>query len=363
MIKSDRIDPEETGPVTSESTVEPSTELIDEPIDDQINERSEEPIDGPSAEPTVEPTAVGVPDVRPIRLMPGALYLVGTPIGNLGDLSPRAAAVMAAADRIVAEDTRRTLRLLNALGISRPLISYHEHNQIRRGPELVGRLQAGETLALVSDAGMPCISDPGEDLVRLCVENEIPVVIVPGPTAALSALATSALQTHRFAFDGFLPSEGKERRIRLAEVAAEARTIILYEAPHRLRRTLADLTAQGLGTRYISIARELTKRYETVLRLTVDEAAAFYQTNDPKGEYVLVLEGLEAFRQRIPGSESGEEGGIEDRTESAQVLLRDLLAQGLSVKDAAREAARRSGLKRKELYEQALRMKQDENGC
>lgn len=357
-MKSDPFEPGDKRPGSAEPTVEP----IEERSEETIEERSEDSIQEQSEEPTVEPTTVGVPDVRPIRLMPGALYLVGTPIGNLGDLSPRAAAVMAAADRIVAEDTRRSLRLLNALGISKPLISYHEHNQGRRGPELVGRLQAGETLALVSDAGMPCISDPGEDLVRLCVENDIPVVIIPGPTAALSALATSALQTHRFAFDGFLPVEGKDRRVRLAEVAAEARTIILYEAPHRLRRTLTDLAAQGLGARHISIAREITKRYETVLRMSVDEAAAFYQTNDPKGEYVLILEGFEAFRQRSPGYESGEGGGIEDRTESAQVLLRGLLTQGLSVKDAAREAARRSGLKRKELYEQALRMKQDENG-
>ena len=353
-MKSDPIDPVDRRPVTEEPTeefsVKPTETLPEEPTEEF------------SAELTEERTSVGVPDVRPIRLMTGALYLVGTPIGNLGDLSPRAAAVMAAADRIVAEDTRRTLRLLNALGISKPMISYHEHNQSRRGPELVGRLQAGETLALVSDAGMPCISDPGEDLVRLCVENDIPVVIVPGPTAALSALATSALQTHRFAFDGFLPAEGKERRIRLAEVAAEARTIILYEAPHRLRRTLTDLTAQGLGTRYISIARELTKRYETVLRLTVDEAAVFYQTKDPKGEYVLILEGFEAFRQRCPNMSTGENGGAEDRFGSAEALLGDLLAQGLSVKDAAREAARKSGLKRKELYEQALRMKQNGSG-
>jgi len=356
MIKSGRTNPEETSPISEVQPAEPTGDRSAEPAAEPTAESTAEP----TAEPASESTAVGVPDVRPIRLMPGALYLVGTPIGNLGDLSPRAAAVMAAADRIVAEDTRRTLRLLNALGISKPLISYHEHNQGRRGPELIVRLQAGETLALVSDAGMPCISDPGEDLVRLCVENDIPVVIVPGPTAALSALATSALQTHRFAFDGFLPAEGKDRRIRLAEVAAEARTVILYEAPHRLRRTLADLAAQGLGARLISIARELTKRYETVLRLTVDEAVAFYQTNDPKGEYVLILEGLEAYRQRIPSSETVEDGGAEDRSGNAETLLCELLAHGMSVKDAAREAARKSGLKRKELYEQALRMKQDD---
>lgn len=303
------------------------------------------------------PSSVGVPTVHPIAVMRGCLYLVGTPIGNLGDLSPRAAAIMAAVDRIVAEDTRRTLRLLNALEITKPLISYHEHNLNKRGPELIERLLAGETLALVSDAGMPCISDPGADLVRLCVEKDIPIVIIPGPTAALSALAVSGLPTDRFAFDGFLPIEGKERRNRLTTIVSEPRTVILYEAPHRLRKTLSALSGLGIGQRRISIARELTKRYETILRLTVDEALAYYQTNDPKGEYVLILEGLDTYRLRSP--ESVSPSLAEERSATMDNLLRDLLAQGLSVKEAAREAARRTGRKRNELYEQAMRMKQE----
>lgn len=295
---------------------------------------------------------------RPNEVVPGCLYLVGTPIGNLGDLSPRAASVLSAVDRIAAEDTRRTLRLLNALSIRKPLISYHEHNQSSRGPELADRLQAGESIALVSDAGMPCISDPGEALVRLCVDRGIPVVAIPGPTAALTALSLSALSTDRFVFEGFLPAEGRARRERLALVASEPRTMILYEAPHRLRKTLAALAAQDLGDRLISIARELTKRYESVLRLTVQEAALHYTTNEPIGEFVLILEGRDAFQLRCPQSAS-RESQEEDQAKAVNSLLSDLFAQGLSVKAVAAEAAKRTGGKRNDLYRQALNLKKE----
>ena len=302
-------------------------------------------------------TSVGVPAIQPIAVMPGCLYLVGTPIGNLGDLSPRAAAILAAVDRIAAEDTRRTLRLLNALSISKPMISYHEHNQAKRGAELVARLQNGETLALVSDAGMPCISDPGEDLVRLCVEQDIPVVIVPGPTAAMTALAASGLPTGRFAFDGFLPTDNKERQAMLAVISMEPRTVILYEAPHRLRKTLTALVRQDLGDRQISIARELTKRYETILRTTVSEAVVYFETNEPRGEYVLILEGLASYRERNPELVGADALATLDA--ELDKLLRDLLAAGCSVKEAAREAAKQTGRKRNELYDLAMRLKKD----
>lgn len=291
------------------------------------------------------------------EVVPGCLYLVGTPIGNLGDLSPRAVAVLSAVDRIAAEDTRRTLRLLNALSIRKSLISYHEHNQSSRGPELADRLQAGESIALVSDAGMPCISDPGEALVRLCAERGIPVVAIPGPTAALTALSLSALSTERFVFEGFLPTEGRNRRERLAQVTSEPRTVILYEAPHRLRKTLAALAAADLGDRLISLARELTKRYESVLRLTVHEATQYYAEHEPIGEFVLILEGLEAFQIRHPEAVSPDFQA--EQVMAVDNLLENLLAQGLSVKAAAAEAAKRTGGKKNELYRQALNLRKD----
>ncbi len=359
------------------------------------------------------PTSVGLPDVRPIAVLPGCLYLVGTPIGNLGDLSPRAAAVLAAVDRIAAEDTRRTLQLLRALGIRKPLASYHEHNLRTRGPELVERLAAGESIALVSDAGMPSISDPGEDLVRLCIESGIPVMVIPGPTAAMTALALSGLPTHRFAFEGFLPASGRERRIRLAALAGEPRTLILYEAPHRLRKLLSALAESGLGDRRVSLARELTKRFEETARSTVSEALAACDERSPRGEYVVILEGRDAWLARCPGRSgttgailgtmdligSGTTGADNRRAPgqddeglgwshrrpgrgdgeacpdagqavpdaeasaddgvgpAARGLLQALLEQGSSVKDAVREAARRTGLKKGDLYAVALVLK------
>ncbi|MBQ9778449.1 MAG: 16S rRNA (cytidine(1402)-2'-O)-methyltransferase [Clostridia bacterium] len=225
------------------------------------------------------------------RVLGGMLYLVSTPIGNLADLSERALKVLSEVDFIAAEDTRNSLRLLTHLGNSRPLISYHEHNKRERGEDIVIRLQAGESCALISDAGTPAISDPGEDLVALCAERGVPVSAIPGCCAGITALTLSGLSTRRFCFEGFLPLEKKERRERLAALAAETRTTLLHEAPHKLRATLEDLARELGDTRRIALCRELTKRNEEILRMTLGEAVAYYTENEPRGEYVLVLEG------------------------------------------------------------------------
>jgi len=223
---------------------------------------------------------------------PGVLYLVGTPIGNLGDLSPRAAAILASVDLVAAEDTRHTLRLLNHLGLRKHLESYHEHNRLSKTAVLTGYLQQGRSIALVSDAGMPCISDPGYELVRDCASLGIKVSAIPGPCAAIAALAGAGLLSDRFVFEGFLPVQAKPRKGRLSELKAELRTVILYEAPHRLIKTLTDLAESGLYDRQLTLARELTKRHEEYLRLTVSQALDHYTCHEPRGEYVLVFEGL-----------------------------------------------------------------------
>lgn len=294
----------------------------------------------------------------------GTLYLVGTPIGNLGDLSPRAAAILGEADLIVAEDTRRTLRLLSHLGLRKHLDSYHEHNKRVKEPILLQKLQSGSRLALVTDAGMPGISDPGSDLVAACVLAGIPVVVIPGPCAAITALAGSGLLTDRFVFEGFLPTSGKNRKIRLAGLASEPRTIILYEAPHRIKRTLADMAAiPELAGRRLTIGRELTKSHEEFIRLTVTEADLLYHQTEPRGEFVLILEGLIASleRSRINGDSLSDLAGLPEQgtgddgaADPAIPLLRDLLDQGKSLKDAVRLCCRRTGRSRNELYALAL---------
>jgi len=268
------------------------------------------------------------------------LYLVGTPIGNLGDLSPRAREVLAAVDFIAAEDTRVTLRLLNHCGISKPLVSYYQaqRGRFERAQAIVSRIAAGEDCALVTDAGMPAISDPGEELVRLCAERGIEVCAVPGPSAAVAALAVSGLPTARFAFEGFLPANRTARRAALAALADEPRTLIFYEAPHRLRATLFDLRDAFGPDRRIAVARELTKLHEEVLRMTLAQAAARHEAVEPRGEFVLVVEGApEAPPQRMEETQ-------------AVALARALLAEGRSPAAAAKEAARRSGVERSLLY-------------
>ena len=230
----------------------------------------------------------------------GTLYLVATPIGNLADLSERAIKVLSEVDFIAAEDTRNTGKLLSCIGISRPMISYYEHNKRERGPVIVERLASGESCALVSDAGTPAISDPGEDLVRLCAEAGVPVTSVPGCCAAITALTLSGLPTARFTFEGFLPMDNRPRRERLATLKKHTETMILYEAPHKLRTTLDDLAATLGEDRPIALCRELTKRNEEIFRTTVGGAVDRYKTEDPRGEYVLIIGGGDGAEEQSP---------------------------------------------------------------
>lgn len=272
----------------------------------------------------------------------GTLYIVGTPIGNLSDFSPHAIEVLKSVDFIAAEDTRVTLKLLNHFEIRATLISYHEHNAASRGPELLQRLMNGENGAIVTDAGMPCISDPGEGLVSLCHDNNIPLATVPGPTAAMTALAASGLPTDRFLFEGFLPIKKGERDAALQMVSRLPHTLIFYEAPHRLRQTLAALL-EGLGDRPVTLCRELTKLHEELCRTTLAAAAAEYTQREPRGEYVLIVAGAE-------------ENGSSDQVtiEQAVGLVRRLAADGASLSDAARQIAKETGYRKGELYRQAL---------
>ena len=274
--------------------------------------------------------------------MSGTLYLVATPIGNLGDFSPRAAETLEAVDFIAAEDTRVSLKLLNHFGIKKPLVSYHEHNHVAAGQAVLARLLAGESCALVTDAGTPAISDPGEDLVRLCAENGVEVLSIPGCCAAVNAQAVSGLPTGRFTFEGFLTVNKKSRRERLESLKNEERTMIFHEAPHKLRTTLDDLCAAFGPDRRAALCRELTKLHEETMRCTLGEAAAYYAENTPKGEYVLVVAGA-APRQAAAVT-------LEDGV--AQVLA--LREQGVRLKDAAREVAEHTGLSKNELYAAAL---------
>lgn len=273
--------------------------------------------------------------------MAATLYLVGTPIGNLEDFSPRAQRVLSEVDFIAAEDTRVTLRLLSHFGIKKPLVSYYAHNLRGRGEEIAARLEAGESCAVVTDAGMPCISDPGEELVSLCAEREIPIETVPGPSAAITALAVSGLPTGRFVFEGFLPQKRGERQRRLQEIAPERRTLIFYEAPHRLLETLQDMR-ETLGERRIAVVKELTKVHESVLRLSLSEAAGYFAQRPPRGEYVLVLEGAAKEEQERPSPE-----------EAAAQVRRRAQEQGLSLSQAAKEVAAETGYRKSELYARA----------
>lgn len=274
--------------------------------------------------------------------MAGILYLVATPIGNLGDFSPRAVETLAQADFIAAEDTRVSMKLLNHFGIKKSLVSYHEHNRASAGPTIVERLLSGETCALVTDAGTPAISDPGQDLVQLCAEADITVQSIPGCCACITALAVSGLPTGRFTFEGFLSANKKERRARLQEVQSEERTMVFHEAPHKLRPTLADML-EILGDRRISLCRELTKLHEETQRTTLQGAVDHYRDHEPRGEYVLVVEG--APRQEAPMLSMDE--GV------ARVLK--LRGDGTRMKDAVRQVSADTGLNKNELYDAVLK--------
>ena len=247
--------------------------------------------------------------VSPNAEKPG-LVLIGTPLGNLGDFSPRAAQTLAAADRIAAEDSRVAARLLHQLGIETdaPLISYHAHNERSREDTLLAYLEAGERVALVTDAGMPCISDPGFELVETCVEKGYRVSVVPGPSAVTTLLAASALDSRRFVFEGFLPRKPGDRRRRLAAIRAEERTVVLYEAPHRLQKLLEELLGLGLGERRLTVGREMTKAYEEFRYGSVASEAAYFAETAPRGEFALALEGGEAFRYRRADALAAKEG-------------------------------------------------------
>ena len=271
--------------------------------------------------------------------MSGTLYVVGTPIGNLGDLSPRGIETLSTVYFIAAEDTRVTRKLCSRFEIHTPLISYHEHNRQQQGGHIIDRLLSGESAALVTDAGMPAISDPGEDLVALCRDHGIPVIAVPGPSAVITALAVSGLPCGRFCFEGFLSMNRKSRREHLELIKKEERTMVFYEAPHKLLPTLRDLL-DALGDRRISLVRELTKIHEEALRTTLSEAIVRYTETSPKGEFVLVIEGA------APAPE--EDGGV-PLTQAVE-LARSLMEQGQSASAAAKEAASQTGHKKGDIY-------------
>ena len=273
--------------------------------------------------------------------MSGKLYLVGTPIGNLGDLSPRAMQTLRDADFIAAEDTRVTMKLLNHFDIRKPLVSYFEHNKYASGAKILERILAGESCALVTDAGMPAISDPGEELVRLCAEGGVEVLVVPGPAALVSAVALSALPSGRFCFEGFLSTSNKSRREHLEGLRGEKRTMIFYEAPHKLMRTLEDMKNAFGAQRRITLCRELTKIHEQTIRTTLGEAVEYFTATPPKGEFVLVIEGA-------PEQE------LELTLDDALALVERYRAEGLSRRAACKKAAAETGLSSKALYDASL---------
>lgn len=273
--------------------------------------------------------------------MSGALYLVGTPIGNLGDFSPRAVQALEQADFIAAEDTRVTLKLLNHFEIHKPMVSYYEHNKFASGDKILTRILDGETCALVTDAGMPAISDPGEDIVRMCAEHQVNVFVIPGPSAVVSALALSGLPTGRFCFEGFLSVNRKSRMEHLESLKDERRTMIFYEAPHKLMRTLEDLLS-ALGDRPIAVARELTKLHEQTLRTTLSGAITYFQETPPKGEFVLVIGG------------APEPSAPEVTPEQAMNTVRRYRAEGRALKESCKLAAADTGFSKNELYDMAL---------
>jgi 16S rRNA (cytidine1402-2'-O)-methyltransferase len=270
--------------------------------------------------------------------MSGIFYVIGTPIGNLDDITIRQLDTLKAVDFICAEDTRVTLKLLNRFEIKKQLISFHEHSSKSDAQRIIDRLLAGESCGIVTDAGMPCISDPGEVLVKLCAENNIVIKVVPGPSAVVSAVAVSGLSTRRFTFEGFLPVSKKERSERFEMLRGETAVMVFYEAPHKLKTTLSDLAEFFGGDRRISLCRELTKIHEEVIRLTLTEAVAYYSENEPKGEFVLVLEGAK------------EKSGGEITLGQAMEQVNKLISMGEKPTDACKAVAKETGFRKSELY-------------
>ena len=278
------------------------------------------------------------------QIQAGTLYLVATPIGNLADLSERAIKVLSEVDFIAAEDTRNSMRLLTHLGISKPMVSYFEHNKRERGEQIAARLESGESCALITDAGTPAISDPGEDMVALCAARGIPVTSIPGPVASITALTLSGLPTGRFTFEGFLSVNKAERRAHLSALESETRTMLFHEAPHKLETTLSDFCRTFGEDRRIAICRELTKAHEEILRMTIGEAVAYYREQSPRGEYVLVVEGAkDAAAPTAFWTEMDVPSHVQHYIDT-----------GLSKMDAIKQAARDRGVPKNEIYRQVI---------
>lgn len=274
--------------------------------------------------------------------MNGKLYVVGTPIGNLSDFSPRGIKTLSEVDFIAAEDTRVTAKILNHFEIKKPLVSYYEHNRRERGAIIVERILKGENCAVVTDAGMPCISDPGQDLVHLCRERGIEVESVPGPTAFATALAVSGMECGRFTFEGFLSVNKPSRKEHLEELKTETRTMVFYEAPHKLKATLKDMLSY-FGNREICIVKELTKIHETVMRTSLSAAIEYFETENPKGEYVLIVKGADKAEKEQPVT-----------LEQAVLTASELVKKGISVNEAAKTVASETGIKKSLIYKQLL---------
>lgn len=278
--------------------------------------------------------------------MQGKLYLCATPIGNLEDITLRVLRILKEVDLIAAEDTRNSMKLLNHFEIHTPMISYHEYNKYEKGRELIKKLRQGKDIALITDAGTPGISDPGEELVKMCGEEGIEVTSLPGASACITALTLSGLSTRRFAFEAFLPADKKERQLILKELPRETRTLIIYEAPHRLRRTLEELY-EALGNRRLTICRELTKKYETAFRTDFQQAIHHYEAEEPRGECVLVIEGKKAQEVLEEQKKAWQELSLEEHMELYE-------EQGISHKEAMRLVAKDRGVSRREVYQELL---------
>lgn len=278
--------------------------------------------------------------------MSGILFLCATPIGNLGDMTPRVIETLQNADIIAAEDTRNTIKLLNHFGINTPMTSYHEFNKVEKAHTLIAKLKEGQNIALVTDAGTPAISDPGEVLVQMCQQEGITVTSLPGPAALIVALTLSGLSTRRFCFEGFLPPDKKDRKEILEDLLDESRTIILYEAPHRLKSTLNELY-KTLGNRKITLCRELTKKFESIMPTSLEDAISYYSENDPRGEYVLVIEGKSFKTQEEERHQSFSEMSIEDHMKIYE-------QKGIDRKEAMKLVAKDRGVSKRDIYNALL---------
>lgn len=278
--------------------------------------------------------------------MAGILYLCATPIGNLDDITLRVIDTLKSVDLIAAEDTRNSIKLLNHFGVKTPMTSYHEYNRVEKAHYLIGQMQEGKTVALITDAGTPAISDPGETLVALCQETGIVVTSLPGAAACITALTLSGLSTRRFCFEGFLPDNKKEKKAVLKELSAESRTMIIYEAPHHLRKTLEELY-EALGERKITICRELTKKFETILPMTIEKALTFYEENEPRGEYVLVIQGKSLEEKKEEAALSWKEMPVEEH-------MRYYEDQGIERKEAMKLVAKDRGIGKRDVYNMLL---------